>query len=191
MKNSKGMNGPVGQGYGQPPIGSRFVKGLSGNPRGRPRGTTPGRIANMILSELYRPMKIKEGEKVVRLPSIQAIVRAEVMDAVQGKPTGNVDLIEMAQHAEEALALQEQIEQAMPVVARHKSALEAALWIRFLQADVQLEAARQRGLVPDQELLDAQEYCEWYVATRRVHEKSSAITSPTANARETHSDTCE
>lgn len=46
-------------GYKQPPVGSQFKKGQSGNPKGRPKGTRNFRTD--LKATLARPVKITEG----------------------------------------------------------------------------------------------------------------------------------
>src|ERR1700730_12361108 len=76
----------------------RFRKGVSGNPRGRPRkiralvstkiGGQPGvgfdRIKSMVIEEGYRIIKIREGDRVEKVPVIQAILRKLAVAAANG-----------------------------------------------------------------------------------------------------------
>ena len=69
-------------GYKKPPKRSRFKKGESGNPRGRPKRPKYAvpemyetRMNALILVEAYRLVDIQEGGKKTRLPLIQAIIR--------------------------------------------------------------------------------------------------------------------
>ena len=54
-------------GYGKPPVHTRFRKGQSGNPGGRPRGITAGRAAALALKEAYRPVNVKAGDRIMVL----------------------------------------------------------------------------------------------------------------------------
>jgi hypothetical protein len=68
-------------GYGKPPKASRFAPGQSGNRRGRPKGARnkalgpkEERLAEIILGEAYRPVKMNDGKKRVTMPVIEAMV---------------------------------------------------------------------------------------------------------------------
>ncbi len=79
-------------GYGKPPHVGRFKPGVSGNPRGRPRGSrNKGKVvagqelADIILAEAYRSVKINDGPKVVAMPIAQAVIRATALAAAKGQ----------------------------------------------------------------------------------------------------------
>lgn len=79
-------------GYGKPPRVGRFKPGASGNPRGRPRGsrnkakTVAGQeLADIILAEAYRSVKINDGPRVVAMPIAQAVIRATALAAAKGQ----------------------------------------------------------------------------------------------------------
>jgi hypothetical protein len=75
---------PYHVGYGKPPRDTRFKKGVSGNPGGRPRGITSGRALKLALQEIYRPVKIREGDRVTSLLGFQVAVRQLVAQAAKG-----------------------------------------------------------------------------------------------------------
>jgi hypothetical protein len=91
-------------GYGKPPVHTRFRKGQSGNPGGRPRGMTAGKATALALKEAYRPVNVREGDKVITLPAIQAVLRCQVALAAKGNGPAQRALIEAIQAIEREIA---------------------------------------------------------------------------------------
>ena len=80
-----------GFGYGRPPVASQFKPGTSGNPRGRPRGSkNRPRMVDLeplraiLTKEAYRPVKVRDGERNITIPVVQAIVRTMAIAALKG-----------------------------------------------------------------------------------------------------------
>jgi len=99
MTDSDGPAEETPRRYRNPPVEHRFRKGVSGNPRGRPRktralvstkiGGQPGigfedRIKSLAIEEAYRPITIREWDRVERVPIIQAILRKVAVAAANG-----------------------------------------------------------------------------------------------------------
>lgn len=69
-------------GYGKPPKHSRFKKGQSGNPKGRPKGAK--NISTILHEQLFRPMTIKENGRPKQIPLIGVIFRLIGKSALEG-----------------------------------------------------------------------------------------------------------
>jgi hypothetical protein len=99
-------------GYGKPPLEHRFQKGRSGNPAGRRRGarnkpkgqgldfgTQPAN--QMLLEEAYRTVTIREGERIIELPVIQAVFRSLGVSAMKGNRLAQTTMAELVRGIEE------------------------------------------------------------------------------------------
>ncbi|MEW9834254.1 DUF5681 domain-containing protein [Mesorhizobium marinum] len=80
-------------GYGKPPATTRFKPGQSGNPRGRPKGSSnrpkpparnEERMKSILLEEAYRTIKVNEGAGQISVPMAQAVIRSLAVNAVKG-----------------------------------------------------------------------------------------------------------
>lgn len=103
---------PYQVGYGKPPMTTRFQKGKSGNPRGRPRkqrkeerepalSFAAQRANQLLMSEAYRPVTIREGERVIELPAIQAVFRSMGVSAMKGNRFAQRTLADLVREVEE------------------------------------------------------------------------------------------
>lgn len=70
-------------GYGKPPKHTRFEKGKSGNPKGRPR--KPASLAALLDAELKRKLIVNYDGRRVKIANIEAIAKRIVFDAMKGK----------------------------------------------------------------------------------------------------------
>lgn len=133
-------------GYGRPPAEHRFQKGRSGNPGGRPpRSKNKPKpfdpvhqpTDNLILEEAYRPVTIREGERTIELPAIQAAVRALAISAMKGSRLSQRALAELVRTVEERKS------------GEHQTALENAFDYKR-QWTKELERRRSMGIaLPD------------------------------------------
>lgn len=78
-------------GYGKPPKETRFSPGVSGNPRGRPKGSRNKpkslgheRLKEIVLEEAYRPVQVRDGDGQISVPIAQAVVRTLGVKAAKG-----------------------------------------------------------------------------------------------------------
>ena len=69
-------------GYGQPPVASRFKKGQSGNPTGRPKGTP--NLSTVLLKTLSERVLVNENGKRKSISKMQAFVKQMVNQAASG-----------------------------------------------------------------------------------------------------------
>lgn len=79
-------------GYGKPPTHTRFKPGQSGNPKGRLKGSKnkhPGlqeeRMKDIILEEAYRGITVRDGDRNVTMPMVQAVIRSMAVNAAKGQ----------------------------------------------------------------------------------------------------------
>lgn len=94
-------------GYGKPPITTRFVKGQSGNPLGRPRKKKPeplkpsdATFLELFTQEAYRQVTLRENGQPIELPVIKAAMRSTWADAIKGKRLSQKYAFAVAQLAE-------------------------------------------------------------------------------------------
>ena len=115
MTDGDELDGKSANGYRKPPAEHRFRKGVSGNPRGRPRkapvlvATTlrgePGigfedRVKSLAIREAYRPITVREGERTEKIPVIQAILRSVAVTAAKGNPQAQKMYMDLIGNAE-------------------------------------------------------------------------------------------
>ena len=82
---TRDRNTPPGDypvGYKRPPPASRFKKGQSGNPKGRPSGAPT--TSELFAREAGRLITIKSGDKLRQIPKREALVRRLIDMALQG-----------------------------------------------------------------------------------------------------------
>ena len=130
-------------GYGKPPAHTRFRKGQSGNPGGRPRDITARRANALALKEAYRSVFVREGDKVMRLPAIQAVLRAVIARAAKGNGSAQRTIFEAVQAIEKEDTAQAATKESVQVT--RPDILETGRSIAFALALAQRERERKEA----------------------------------------------
>ena len=80
-------------GYRKPPEHSRFKKGRSGNPSGRPKGAK--HLKTDLIEELAEQVVVREGEHPMKITKQRAIVKRLIAETVKGDPRMAATLTKM------------------------------------------------------------------------------------------------
>jgi|SRR5690242_12459069 Family of unknown function (DUF5681) len=69
-------------GYGRPPRHSRFTKGQSGNPKGRPQGRA--NTKTIVSRAINEKITVHEGEKPREMTKLEGLLQAHLIKAIKG-----------------------------------------------------------------------------------------------------------
>jgi hypothetical protein len=100
-KDDKQDDGPrtaKAVGYGTPPEGTRFKKGVSGNPRGRPKGSL--NVATVLTRTLREKVAINENGRRRTVTKLEAALKQLVNQAAAGDLRALRHLTALANDAE-------------------------------------------------------------------------------------------
>jgi hypothetical protein len=89
-------------GFGKPPAGTRFKKGQSGNPKGRPKGTL--NIASVLARTLREKVVVNENGRRKVITKLEAAVKQLVNKAASGDLYALRHLANLVASAEERAA---------------------------------------------------------------------------------------
>ena len=121
---SKRRDGTYDVGYGKPPAGTRFQKGESGNPKGRPRGSK--NLATIVRQAANERVTIVVKGKQRSITKLEAAAKQLANKAAQG------DLKAMQMLLPQLAALDASvIAQPLEVIADDDKAVMASLMKRF------------------------------------------------------------
>jgi len=71
-------------GYGRPPNRTEFKPGQSGNPSGKPKKLRRRSIHREVQDVFLRPIKVRQGKRVRRVPGIIGLIERAMADALAG-----------------------------------------------------------------------------------------------------------
>jgi hypothetical protein len=106
---------------------------------------TAGRANKLALKEAYRPVTVREGDKIFTLPAFQAVVRGLVALAAKGNGRAQRALIEEIRAIERELAAQAAAKDTAEANKPKMSDLEIARRIAFALELGRRELLRQKG----------------------------------------------
>lgn len=85
-------------GFGKPPKATRFKKGQSGNPKGRPKGSR--NYSTLVEEMLNAPVTIRENGKTKTVSTLEAAFKRIMQMAVNGNIKALFRLLELAAEME-------------------------------------------------------------------------------------------
>jgi hypothetical protein len=86
-------------GYRKPPADTRFAKGRSGNPGGRPRGKSSTGLLEDVQNLAIGKISAREGDKIERITMQKALIRSLWHQALKGSVPATRKIFELIKEA--------------------------------------------------------------------------------------------
>ncbi len=80
-------------GYGKPPKQHQWKKGVSGNPKGRPKGSK--NLKTELNDELEEKIMVTEGGKTKTVSKRRAVIKTQAVKALKGDPRAAKNLLDL------------------------------------------------------------------------------------------------
>lgn len=114
-------------GRGRPPRHAQFKRGQSGNPKGRPKGSTS--VASVLAKILGEKIPVMEGGKKKHLALLEAMLRQQVIKAMKGDTKAFKETMALAKYLCIALPDPEPEKQKLPSVLVVPETLPMERWM--------------------------------------------------------------
>jgi Family of unknown function (DUF5681) len=143
---SKAIPEPASEvGYGRPPEATRFRKGTSGNPKGRPRGSL--NVATLFIKTLRERVVINENGQRKKVTKLEAALKQLVNKSATGDLRAMRQLVELAREAE---AKQNTSGTQSPPIGELDQEVIDGIVRRFEGTEAQIQEAQEANDVDDQ-----------------------------------------
>jgi hypothetical protein len=109
-------------GYGKPPKATRFRKGRSGNPKGRPSGEE--NILSVFKRMVTKRIKVREGDRWRTITMADAIILQNYRAALQKDQTAMNNIMRLAEESGELIDRTDPMQVGKPLFAPKPITLE-------------------------------------------------------------------
>jgi hypothetical protein len=120
-KKKQGKTSNYAVGYMKPPKETRFQKGKSGNPKGRPQGLRP--VGSILQSILGQRITVTENGRTHRLPALEVMLRRLAADAMRNQPIALKLILSLVDRygdaGEAALSVDQILSEDQAIMARY------------------------------------------------------------------------